>query len=218
MKSSIGIVVFGDVVTSRRSAPHASRWLRSLRAELDRHYGDARLARFDFTQGDELQGLLASTADPFEAIVHASVHAEWLPMRWAISVGPVDPGRGPATQRTGAAFLQARQALTAARTERAGLVVVTGDAATDTLLADVAPAFKTLLDDLTDRQREIARLLLVEGLRQADVATRLSIARPTVSVAAERARIREIEGLAHALLTVLRSGIERIERTAGGAP
>jgi hypothetical protein len=202
---SQAIVVFGDVATSRREAARASRWLRTLTAELDEHYAGVRLARFGFTQGDELQGLLAAGSDPFVAIVRASLHPDGLAMRWAVALGPVDAGSGPATQRTGAAFLAARDAITRARRQRDALVVVTGDPAADTLLADVAPLFTLLLGDLTARQRKIARMILVDGLRQADVAARLRIARPTVSVAAERARVREIDRLHHALLTVIRS-------------
>jgi DNA-binding CsgD family transcriptional regulator len=203
VNSAQGIVLFGDVATSRRAAARASRWLRALTSELDERYAGERLARFGFTQGDELQGLLARGSDPFEAIIAAALHPETMEMRWAVSVGAVDAGTGPATERTGAAFLAAREAITRARRQRDGLVVVTGDPAADTLLADVAPLFMILLDELTDRQREIARLILVDGLRQADVAERLSIARPTVSVAVERARIREIDRLHHALRTLV---------------
>jgi hypothetical protein len=207
VNSAVGIVIFGDIVTSRHAAPRASRWLRALTVDLDNSYAKTRLARFAFTQGDELQGLLRPAADPFVAILRASLQTDPLPMRWAVAAGQVDPGPGPATQRTGAAFLAARDALSDAKAQRLGLVVRTGDTETDTLLADVAPAFKTMLDDLTARQREIARLMLVDGLRRSDVADRLGIARPTVSVSAERARVREIAGLGHALVTLLHAGI-----------
>jgi DNA-binding CsgD family transcriptional regulator len=217
VNSSPAIVLFGDVATSRRAATRSSRWLRTLAAELDRRYADVRLARFGFTQGDELQGVLDAAADPFPAILTAALHPDGLPMRWAVSVGQVDRGPGPATQRTGAAFLAARDAIVRAKSRREGLVVVTGDPGTDTLLAAVAPLFAILLEELTDRQREIARLMLVEGMRQADVAERLRIARPTVSVAVERARLREIARLGHALATLLRMGIEAVGLGPGAA-
>jgi len=206
VNSASAIVLFGDVATSRRAAARSSRWLRTIASDLDRYYGKRRLARFGFTQGDELQGLLAPDADPFGAIIRAALHPDSLRMRWAVAIGPVDAGSGPATERTGAAFLAAREAITRAKVQRDGLVVVSGAARTDTLLADVAPLLVILLDELTKRQREIARLMLVDGLRQADVADNLRIARPTVSVAVERARIREIERLRHALATLIRDG------------
>ena len=209
MNSDRGIVLFGDVATSRRAAARSSQWLRALASQLDRQYADERLAPFGFTQGDELQGLLTAGADPFAAILRASLDEGALRMRWAVASGPVDPGTGPATERTGAAFLAAREAIARARSQRDGLLVVTGDRATDTLLADVAPMFMILLDELTDRQREIARLMLVDGLRQADVADRLRIARPTVSVAADRAHIREIGRLRNALLAFVRNSQPR---------
>jgi DNA-binding CsgD family transcriptional regulator len=201
-----GIALFGDVASSRRDPVRSSRWLRLLAGELDERFTGVRRAHFGFTQGDELQGLLAPEADPFAAILWASLQADALPMRWSVGAGRVDRGRGPATQRTGEAFLAARQALIRARAQRDGLVVVTGDSSTDTLLADVAPLYPILLGDLTTRQREIGRLMLVDGMRQADVAERLHVARPTVSVAVERARLREIERLGQALLTLLRHG------------
>ena len=57
-------VLFGDVVDSRRD-PGASAYLRGLRDELDAVYVGRYLAPPGFTQGDEIQLLLASGADPF---------------------------------------------------------------------------------------------------------------------------------------------------------
>ena len=59
-----GLVLFGDVIRSRRDAPAATAWLRILRADLQTAYPpDERLAPFEFTQGDELQGLLPAAAE-----------------------------------------------------------------------------------------------------------------------------------------------------------
>ncbi len=203
---SRGIVVFGDVLDSRADPVAASDWLRQLSAELDDGCAAARLARFGFTQGDEIQGLLAWDADPFVVPVRGALGEGSRPMRWAIAAGAVDPGSGPATERTGAAFLAARDALGRARTRREGLVVVSGDPATDEILAGLGPVLAALLDDLTERQRQIGRLMLVDGLRQSEVAERLGISRPTVSVAVGRARIREIGRLAAAARTLLGRG------------
>ncbi len=212
-----GIVVFGDVTDSRRVSVRSSRWLRALCADLDAVYGDERLARFGFTQGDELQGLLRPGADPFAAIIRAALDPHGLAMRWSVAAGRIDPGRGPTTQRTGAAFLAAREALGLAKAQRDGLVIVSGDPTTDAVLVDVAPLLAVLLAELTTRQREIARLLLVEGLRQAEAADRLRVARPTVSVAAERARVREIARLARALHVLLSEGMGRAAAAASTA-
>jgi DNA-binding NarL/FixJ family response regulator len=115
----------------------------------------------------------------------------------------VDPGRGPATQRSGAAFITARERLVAAAARRERLAVVSGDPATDALLDGIAPLFGELLSELTVRQREIAWLLLVEGLRRADVAERLAVSRATISVAADRAHLRELGDLAGVIRTLL---------------
>ncbi len=202
-----GIVIFGDVVRSRRDATGSTAWLRTLAAELDTAVPAAnRLAEFEFTQGDELQGLLAPGIDPFGAILRAGLHPERRPMRWVVVAGDVDPGNGPATQRTGAAFLRARERLVEAAARRDGLVVESGDPAADALLDDVAPLLAELLDDLTDRQRVVARLILVEGLRRSQAAERLGVSRATVSVAADRAHVRSIGRLAAALGRLLAEG------------
>jgi DNA-binding CsgD family transcriptional regulator len=207
MNLETGIVLFGDVIASRREAIRSTGWLRALTEDLDAYFGTERLAPFGFTQGDELQGLLAPTADPFAAILRASLDPGRQPMRWSIAAGSIDPGTGPATQRTGRAFLAAREAINRAKAQRDRLLAVTGDPRTDTLLADMAPLYVILLDELTKRQRQIGRLILVEGLRQSDVADRLQIARPTVSVAFERARLRDIARLGHALRALLHEGL-----------
>ena len=207
MTDRTGLVLFGDVADSRVDARRASAWLRTLTLELDRHYGPQRLARFGFTQGDEIQGLLRRDADPTAAVLRAALHPHAMAMRWVVVAGPVEPGRGPATQRTGRAFLEARELVGRARRQREALLVRTGEPASDSLLDDVAPTLAVLLADLTPRQRTVARLLLVDGLRQADAAKRLEVSRPTISVAAERAGVREIGRLAHAVATLVGQGV-----------
>jgi hypothetical protein len=199
------IVLFGDVIRSRADAPAATAWLRHLATDLGRAYGaDERLARFEFTQGDELQGLLAASADPMTAVFRAALHPDHRPMRWTIVVGEVDPGRGPATQRSGPAFIAARERLISAAARRERLAVVTGDTAADALLDAISPLLGELLAELTPRQREIAWLMLVEGLRQADVAERLAVTRATISVATDRAHIPSLGAVAAAVTTLVR--------------
>jgi hypothetical protein len=210
------IVVFGDVVDSRRD-PGASAFLRSLRDELDLAYAHERLAPAGFTQGDELQLLLAPGADPFLAVVRAGLHPEARELRWAIVAGFVEPGSGPATERNGPAFHAAREAVERARTRREGMVVRTGDATADALLADLGPLLPALLAELTPRQREVGRLVLVDHLRLAETAERLRVSRATVSVIADRGRVRHLGRLASSLATLFRDGCVRAAATAAGA-
>ena len=201
-------MLFGDVVRSRTDAPASTAWLRDLIGELERTYAPAeRLAPFAFTQGDELQGLLRLTADPFMAVLRGTLDDGAQPMRWSIVAGPIEPGRGPATERTGPAFLTARDLLDTARARRDGLLVQVGEGRADELLAGLAPLLADLLADLTDRQRSIARLMLVERLRQSEVAERLAVSRATISVMAERARIRRIDGLLGVLRRIVRDAV-----------
>ena len=199
------MVLFGDVVRSRRDSVAATAWLRTLAAELTAAYAPADLlAPFEFTQGDELQGLLAPAADPTAAILRAWLHPSAVPMRWVVVRGAVDPGHGPATQRSGPAFLVARERLAGAAARRERIAMIAGDPETDPLLDGLAPLLGELLADLTQRQRAIARLILVDGLRQSEAAERLGVSRATVSVAADRAHIRWIGELARVLRTLLR--------------
>jgi hypothetical protein len=200
----LGVVLFGDVIRSRRDAPAATDWLRKLSAELNATYpaGD-RLAPFEFTQGDELQGLIAPGANPLTAILRAALHLGSRPMRWVVVAGEVDAGRGPATQRSGPAFIVARDRLGEATARREHVAVVSGDPSTDVVLDGLAPLLGELLEDLTTRQREIGWLLLVEGLRRSDAAERLGVSRATVSVAADRAHLRSIGELARVLQILL---------------
>jgi hypothetical protein len=97
-----GLVLFGDVVESRDDPEASSAWLRTLCRVLEERYPPAdRLAGFGFTQGDELQALLALSADPFLAVLIGTLHERARPMRWIVASGEVAPGSGPATERSG---------------------------------------------------------------------------------------------------------------------
>ena len=202
------LVLFGDVIRSRRDAPAATAWLRTLSADLASAYPAADLlAPFEFTQGDELQGLLAPTADPTIAILRASLHPESVAMRWVVVAGQVDPGRGPAPQRSGPAFIAARERLALAAARRERLAVSLGDPVIDELLDGIAPLLGELLGELTERQREIAWPILIDGLRRSEAAERLGVSRATVSVAADRAHLRSLGELARVVRTLLARAI-----------
>ena len=72
----------------------------------------------------------------------------------------------------------------------------------DELLAGTAPVLAAIIAGMTDRQREIAHLSLIDGLRQSDIAERLRIARPTVSIAAARGDLRNLGRLAEAVRSI----------------
>ena len=126
-------------------------------------------------------------------------------MRWAIAFGEVDPA-GSATRRTGPpAFLEARTTLELARRQR-DLSAWSGEPGTDGLLDGAAPVIGGHIERLTDRQRSIASMALVDGLRQADIAAPLGVSRATVSVAFARADVRCLSRL---LTTVRRLWADR---------
>ena len=209
MTETRGFVLFGDVVRSRTDAPGGD----GLAARADRasSSGPTRppsgWRRSRSPRATSSRGCSGSTADPFLAVLRGTLDDGAQPMRWAIVAGPIEPGRGPATERTGPAFLAARDLLDTARARRDGLLVRVGEERADALLAGLAPLLADLLADLTDRQRSIARLMLVERLRQSEVAERLGVSRATISVMAERARIRRIDGLLGVLRRIVRDAV-----------
>ncbi len=215
MQHSRGVVVFGDVIASRDAPSNATGWLGSLSRSLDEAYRDERLASFEFTQGDEIQGLLRPGADPFRAVVSSMLRPGGGPdgvprMRWVAVLGKVDPGRGPATHRTGPAFVRARALLTQARSDRDGLLCETGDPTVDAYLAGTAPTLAAIIERMTDRQRQVARLALVDGLKRSEIAERLDVARPTISVSYARGDVRNLSRLLDALRRMWADGVARV--------
>ncbi len=212
-------VLFGDVVDSRAD-PGASAFLRTLRDELEAAYGTGGLAPAGFTQGDELQLLLAPGADPF-----ARGPARRAPSRCARA--PLGgrrrrraaPGAGPRPSGPGRPSSRPASCWSGRRPGARACSRSTGDAAADALLLDLGPVLAALLAELTDRQREVARLLLIEGLRRAEAAERLGVSRATVSVIATRGRVRHLASLAAALARTFGDGVERASRAvAAQAP
>ena len=208
-----GTVIFGDVVRSRREAAASSEWLARLVRILDARYAGERSAPFGYTQGDELQGLLEQEADPFGVVALAMLHESARPMRWVIRAGQMDPGSGPATQRTGEAFLEARRMLEGAGRRPDALLAATGDPRADRLLEDLAPVLGEMLGGLRPRQRQLARLALLEGRRQAEIAELLGVRRATISVSFRRAGIRSLERMLNATRSTFAEG-SQAARTA----
>jgi hypothetical protein len=200
---STGLVLFGDVVGSSRDRVGTTAWLRGLVAELDEAYGEKRLGRFAFTQGDELQGLLVPGANPMHAVLRAALGLDGRRVRWAVVQGDIDEdigeGFSPATERTGPAFWAARQAIEEARSRHDRFVIDTARKEADALLEDMAPALFEMLDVMTPRARLVARYALVEGLRQSEVAERLAVRRATISVSFARAGIVPVQRLVAAM-------------------
>jgi hypothetical protein len=134
--------------------------------------------------------------DPFSALLDVWLAPSTPPARWAVVAGDATA---------------ASVALEAATADRVPLVIRSGDADADALLADLSPVLGRLLDDLTTSQRRIVRLLLADGLRQADAADALGISRASVSVAYRRARVRELGLLLRAIRAAWAAG-----QTMGG--
>ena len=98
---------------------------------------------------------------------------------------------------------------------RDGLVALTGDPEADERLADLGPLLAALLADLT---LEPARGRAPDPARRAPPVrgggATSSVSRATVSVIADRARVRHLAGLARALAAIFAEGAARAR--AGG--
>jgi RNA polymerase sigma factor (sigma-70 family) len=193
--------LIGEPVGSRD--PRASRgWLARLAYELDELYGEERLVPFAAVGGTELRGLLAPSADPLAAVLRGALRDESRRMRWAIALAASEVPETLSEATGGEAFDVCRGALLRARRSHDALVIVTGDPGSDRLLEAIAPVLGDMLARMTIRQRTVARLLLVEGRRQAEVAERLGISRQTVSVNVARSRLRSLARLSAAVSAV----------------
>jgi RNA polymerase sigma factor (sigma-70 family) len=199
-----GLVVIGDAIGSTRDSAGTADWLRGLAAELDVAYDGSTMAPFGFTRGDEVRGLLRPEADPIRVVLHATLAESARPIRWALTWGEVDPAPSwePASGRSGPACGAAESMIEEAKRRRERLLIRTGDAESDALLAGMAPALMDMLAELTPTQRHVARLAVIEGLRQSEVAERLGVRRATISVSFARARISSIDALAGAIRAV----------------
>lgn len=210
-EAGAAVALIGEPVGARD--PRSSRgWLARLGYELDELYGAERLAPFAAAGGVELRGLLAPSADPVEAVLRGALREEGRRMRWAIVLGPAPVGPSLADEAPGEAFDVARGCLLRARRMHDALTIVTGDPSSDRLLDAIAPVLGDMLARLTARQRTVARLLLIEGRRQAEVAERLGISRQTVSVNVARSRLRSLARLSAAVSAVF------AEAARSGAP
>jgi predicted DNA-binding protein (UPF0251 family) len=155
-----------------------------------------------------VSGLLAGDADPLRPVLAATLALGAPRARWSIAAGPA-----------GAELLERASAgIAVARSARDLLIVRTGDADVDGLLDAIAPLLAELLAELTGRQREVARILILEGGRQADAADALGVSRATVSVMAARGRVRAIERLAAAVrVLIVAAGRVAADPAAGAA-
>ncbi len=152
--------------------------------------------------------------DVLDRVVASRFDRAVAPVRWGIGTGSDDA----------TAAIRADSALRLAREHGVKVGFATGDPWRDALLADLELALSALLDDLTPRQAEIARLVLVHGARQVEVAHALGVSRATVSVAVARGRLPAIAGLRRAIQAVLvtaaavRPGTGRAATVGAGSP
>lgn len=204
-EASLGIALLGEAVGPRRDPRSSRGWLARLGHELDDHYGDERLLPFAAAGGVELRGLLRVTADPIAAVLRGALGPEARRMRWAIALGGGESGESLMDEVSGEAFDLARGALERGRRQHDALMLVTSDPAADGLLEALGPVLGDMLARLTARQRTVARLMLVEERRQAEVAEELGVSRATISVNVARSRLRSMARLVAATNAIFAS-------------
>jgi hypothetical protein len=190
-----------DVVASRRQPDRTAAFLGRLPELLAAAAGPGLVRPFAAVRGDEVEGVLSPGSDPFRPIVAAALEPDGPALRWAVVAGE---------RSTALARAVAEIASLKASGER--LVVVTGDPRTDALLFDLVPLLGALVGDMTARQRDVARRILVEGRRQAAVAAELGVSRATISVTVGRGRLRDLERAMRGLHGLSSSGIAAAAR------
>lgn len=181
MRDGWASAVVGTDVVELDGRPVSAATITSLRSRLDDAFPGSLLAPFALDAG-RIVGLLDPLADPLRPVLVGGVGDGAVRVRWAIAQGELASGRGGIARRASALMAVADEAIDVARTRRDHLVVRTGIEGADRLLDGIAPLLVELLDDLTDRQRTVARLILLDRLRQSDVADALGVSRATVSV------------------------------------
>ena len=169
-------MIFGDVVRSRRDASGVDGLAAHARGGARDDLSPAdRLADFEFTQGDELQGLLAISASiPFRRGLRAGLHPDRRPMRWVVGGRRGRPGprsgdrSGPARRscRPASCWRRRRPGATASSVD-------SGDPPTDAApRRHRAAARRAARRPDRSASGSIARLLLVDGLRRSEAAAR----------------------------------------------
>ena len=73
----------------------------------------------------------------------------------------------------------------------------------------MAPVLASLIDRMTDRQREVLHLQAIDRLRQEAIADRLGVSQPAISGVLARAGARDVARLTAAVRTLLKDGISR---------
>ena len=209
MEETPTLILLGEVAGTRQDGSGSTAWLRSLASELDEAYGSERLGHFDLSESGILAGRLTGTADPLVAVLHGALGPGSRPIRWICVRSCPDGHDGKFDVAGLPGSAAAFDALKAARAAHEMLVLRTGRSDIDRLLADMTPALTGMLGDLTARQRGVARMALLEGLRQSEVAQRLGVRRATISVSFARARIQSLAALV--------SAVRRVFSSAGSA-
>jgi DNA-binding CsgD family transcriptional regulator len=176
--------------------------LATLCADLNRAFAGGVLVPFELDAG-RLVGVLDPGVDALRAVLVASVGGGPVRVRWGIAQGALEAGGGDLADRARTPIAAADEAIGVGRARRDHLIVRTAVEGADRLLDGIAPLLVDLLDDLSDRQRIVARLILLDGLRQADVADELEVSRATVSVMVGRGRIRAVDRLGGAIRAVM---------------
>jgi DNA-directed RNA polymerase specialized sigma24 family protein len=215
-----GLFVIGDAIGSKRDSAGTADWLRALATDLNAALGEWRRAEFAFTRGDEIRGLLRPDADPMLVVLHTALADSIRPIRWGIAWGEMDaaPADATAADLAGPAVTLAEAATAEAKHRHERLVLRTGDAEADALLDGMSPALMGMLDELTQTQRHVARLAIIDGLRQSEVAERLKVRRATISVSFARSRVSSLEALAGAIGTVCAGAAAAKGKPSGEGP
>lgn len=179
------MVLIGDIVRSRRlqqeERARVQTQLKKILAQINRDYGEGTCARFQFTGGDEFQGVLRSVGSAFEVIQRVRDQVLPVPVRFGVGIGEISTPLSDQPQAMdGPAFHRAREALERSQEFLAHACLNSGQRERDEEVNAWFDALSFIRSGWSGRAHEIIRLY--ERFKRLEpVAKKLNISVQAVS-------------------------------------
>lgn len=179
------VVLIGDLVRSRRlgreERARIQAQLKTTFAQVNRDYKESICARFQFTGGDEFQGVLRGAGRVFEVMQRARDAVVPVSVRFGIGIGEISTSLSNQPQAMdGPAFHRAREALEHSQEFLAQACVNSGQRERDEMVNAWLDSLSFIRSGWSDRAREVIQLY-ARFERLEPVAGKLNISLQAVS-------------------------------------